>query len=74
MTTPDDIRRSILAALPGARVEVADTTGAGDHFDVEVRATVFAGKTLLEQHQLVYRALGELMPAIHALSLRTTAA
>ena len=74
MTTPDDIRRSIEAALPGARVEVADTTGAGDHFEVEVRAGAFAGRTLVEQHQLVYRALGELMPRIHALSLRTTVA
>jgi len=74
MTTPEEIRRSIVAALPGARVQVADTTGGGDHFDVAVETTAFTGKTLVEQHQLVYRALGELMPRIHALSLRTTAA
>jgi stress-induced morphogen len=74
MTTPDAVRRSIETALPGARVAVADTTGAGDHFEVEVQATAFAGKTLVEQHQLVYRALGALMPEIHALSLRTTVA
>lgn len=72
MPTPDDIRCSIEAALPGARVEVADTTGAGDHFEVDVRASAFAGRTLVEQHQLVYGALGSLMPRIHALSLRTT--
>jgi stress-induced morphogen len=74
MTNPEEIRRAIEAALPGARTEVEDTTGAGDHFDVTVKAAVFAGKTLVEQHQLVYRALGGLMPRIHALSLRTTAA
>ena len=72
MPTTEEIRRSIEVALPGARVEVADTTGAGDHFDVDVRAPAFAGKTLVEQHQLVYGALGGLMPRIHALSLRTT--
>jgi stress-induced morphogen len=72
MTSPDEIRRHIETALPGARVEVADTTGAGDHFDVEVVAPGFAGRTLVEQHQLVYQALGTLMPRIHALSLRTT--
>ena len=71
MTTPDEIRRAIGVALPGARIEVADTTGAGDHFEVSVRAAAFAGKTLVEQHQLVYGALGALMPRIHALSLRT---
>jgi stress-induced morphogen len=73
MTTPEEIHHSIVSALPGARVEVADTTGAGDHFEVAVEAPAFAGKTLVEQHQLVYRALGDLMPRIHALSLRTTA-
>jgi stress-induced morphogen len=73
MTSPEEIRRSIESALPGARVHVEDTTGAGDHFDVEVTATAFAGKTLVEQHQLVYRALGGVMPRIHALSLRTAA-
>lgn len=71
MTNPADIRRNIEAALPGSRVAVADTTGAGDHFEVEVQAAAFAGKTLVEQHQLVYGALGTLMAQIHALSLRT---
>ena len=71
MTRPDEIERAIAAALPGARVSATDTTGAGDHFDVEVVAAAFAGKGLVEQHRLVYGALGRLMPAIHALSLRT---
>ncbi|TMB44927.1 MAG: BolA/IbaG family iron-sulfur metabolism protein [Deltaproteobacteria bacterium] len=72
MVSPDDIRRRIETALPGARVEVADTTGAGDHFEVQVAAPGFAGKGLVEQHQLVYGALGTLMQEIHALSLRTS--
>jgi stress-induced morphogen len=71
MPKPEDIRQRILTALPGAAVEVADTTGGGDHFDVQVRTPAFAGKTLVEQHQLVYGALGGLMAEIHALSLRT---
>jgi stress-induced morphogen len=71
MTTPEEIRRRIVAALPEAQVTVADTAGDGDHFEVHVRAAAFAGRTLVEQHQLVYGALGTLMPQIHALSLRT---
>ena len=74
MPTPDEIRRHIEAALPDARVAVADTTGAGDHFEVEVVTAAFAGKSLVEQHQLVYGALESLMARIHALSLRTVAA
>ena len=72
MLTPEDIRSAIEAAMPGARVQVADTTGAGDHFEVQVSAAVFAGKTPVEQHQLVYGALDDLMPRIHALALRTS--
>ena len=74
MTTPDEIRRALEAALPGARIDVEDTTGGGDHFDVRVASSAFAGKTLVEQHQLVYGALDGLMPRIHALSLKTSAA
>ena len=73
MVSPDEIRRRIEAALPGARVAVTDSTGAGDHFDVEVAAADFAGKGLVEQHRLVYGALRGLMRDIHALSLRTHA-
>lgn len=73
MVSPEEIQRRIEAALPGARVVVADTTGAGDHFDVQVTAAEFAGKGLVEQHRMVYGALGQLMPAIHALALRTQA-
>lgn len=71
MVRPEDIRRRIEEALPGARVTVADSTGAGDHFEVRVRADAFAGRTLVEQHQLVYGALGTLMGRIHALALQT---
>jgi len=71
MVDPADIRARIERALPGARAEVVDTTGAGDHYEVHVRAAAFAGKGLVEQHQLVYGALQSLMPRIHALSLRT---
>jgi stress-induced morphogen len=73
MVSPEEIRRCIEAALPGATAVVADSTGAGDHFEAHVRAPGFAGKTLVEQHQLVYTALGGMMSRIHALSLQTEA-
>jgi stress-induced morphogen len=73
MVSAQEIRRRIEAALPNALVGVEDTTGAGDHFDVEVTAPAFAGKPLVEQHRLVYSALGDLMRDVHALALRTRA-
>lgn len=71
MVDPAEVQRCIEGALPGARVDVADTTGEGDHFEVRVRAAQFEGLGLVEQHRMIYGALGDLMPRIHALSLRT---
>jgi stress-induced morphogen len=73
MVSTEEVRRRIQSGVAGSRVEVVDTNGAGDHFDVTVASPAFAGLVLVEQHRLVYEALGDLMQTIHALSLRTTA-
>ena len=73
---PSEIESLLAAALPGARIEVRDTTGTGDHFAAEVSAPQFAGKSMVQQHQMVYRALGPCIQGsaapIHALSLKTS--
>ena len=69
---PEEIARLIRASLPDATVEVQDYTGGGDHFEATVVSPSFTGKTRVEQHQIVYAALGELMTGpIHALALKT---
>jgi acid stress-induced BolA-like protein IbaG/YrbA len=69
---PQEIKRLIELGLPGARVEVNDTTGSGDHFEAMVVSESFEGKGLVERHQAVYATLGEAMRGrIHALSLTT---
>jgi stress-induced morphogen len=51
---------------------VRDLTGTRDHWEALVVAQAFSGKTRIEQHQMVYAALGELMAGpIHALALKT---
>jgi len=58
--------------LPGAAVEVRDTTGGGDHFEALVVSDRFEGLSLIERHQAVYGALGDAMRArVHALTLKT---
>ncbi|HKG17109.1 MAG TPA: BolA/IbaG family iron-sulfur metabolism protein [Solirubrobacteraceae bacterium] len=75
MPSPDELKRRIEAAIPGARAEVRDLTGGGDHFQATVAAPGFAGLSRIEQHRLVYDVFGEEVGgAIHALSLRTRAA
>ncbi|HEX4872308.1 MAG TPA: BolA/IbaG family iron-sulfur metabolism protein [Nevskiaceae bacterium] len=66
------IETLIEAGLPGC---VATVSGDdGQHYEAEVLYTGFAGKSLLEQHRMVYACLGERMGReIHALKLRTRA-
>jgi len=73
MPDADDIKLRIEAAIPGARAEVEDWTGGGDHFRATVSAPGFAGLSRIEQHRLVYKVFGEEIGGpIHALSLTTT--
>ena len=68
----EQIKRKITAAIPDAKVQVRDLTGTGDHFEVHVASGAFAGRTRLEQHRMIYAALGEDMAGpIHALAIRT---
>ncbi len=75
MISEKEVESLIAAALPGSKVTVTDTTGTGDHFQATVMAEQFRGKTLVEQHQMVYAPLRDLMAKniIHALSLKTSA-
>lgn len=67
---PERIKELIEAGLPGARAMVAGDDGT--HFEAVIVSEQFAGKTMLQQHQLVYKALGESMGTeIHALSMQT---
>ena len=66
--TPQQVADLIRNAIPGATVEVR--SGDNVHFESRVISSEFAGKRPLQRHQLVYRALGELMGGeIHALSI-----
>ncbi len=72
MPSPDALKSRLLDAFPDAQVEVTDLTGTQDHFQALVVTRAFGGKTRVEQHKMVYAALGELMNgAIHALALTT---
>lgn len=67
---PEDIRRLIEEGLSDADVRVS---GDGRHFDAVVICDVFSGKSMLEQHRMVYAALGDRFDtdAVHALSIKT---
>ena len=69
-----DIEAAIIAALPGAVVEITDLAGDGDHYAARVISPSFAGMSRVRQHQMVYKALFQwINKEIHALSLATEA-
>ncbi|XGV88860.1 MAG: BolA family protein [Limnothrix sp. BL-A-16] len=70
MVTPDRITTAIKATLPDAEIQLA---GDGDHYEAIVVSAAFAGKSRVQQHQLVYGALNDDLRsgALHALALKT---
>lgn len=68
----EDIERMIKDALPDARIAIKDLRGDGDHYQATVESASFAGKSRVQQHQMVYAALkGQMGAALHALALTT---
>ena len=72
MITADAIRELVQKSLPDAEVRLRDLTGGGDHWEATVISAAFEGRSLVEQHQLVYAALRpQMVSEIHALQLKT---
>ncbi|MGO1120835.1 BolA family protein [Rhodovibrionaceae bacterium A322] len=70
---PGEIERLIKESIPDAQVTIEDLRGDGDHYAAYVVSPAFAGKTRVQQHQLVYQALGGRMGGeLHALALQTS--
>ncbi|ADE11481.1 BolA family protein [Sideroxydans lithotrophicus] len=68
MVTPENVKTYIQQGLDCAHISVE---GDGRHFEAVIVSPAFEGKGMLQQHQLVYRALGDKMDVIHALSMKT---
>jgi stress-induced morphogen len=75
MVEPQTVKQRLQAAFPNAtQIDVEDLTGTKDHYRALIVDSGFAGLSRIEQHKLVYRALGELMNGpVHALALETRA-
>ena len=69
-----EIEQMIKEALPDAEVTIKDLKGDGDHYAAHVVSASFAGKSRVQQHQMVYQALkGRMGGELHALALQTSA-
>ena len=66
--TPQNVQDFILQGLPCEYIKVE---GDGRHFEAVIVSKDFEGKSMLQQHKLVYQVLGDKMEKIHALSMKT---
>ena len=72
--TANEIEELILKTFPNAKVVIDDLRGDGDHYAAQIIADEFKGKTRVQQHQMVYKAMGGKMgKELHALALNTSA-
>ncbi|MCB9673544.1 MAG: BolA/IbaG family iron-sulfur metabolism protein [Alphaproteobacteria bacterium] len=72
MFSAERIKSILEGALPECTANVSDDANDGEHFSARVVSSAFVGKSLVQQHQLVYAALGDHMRRdIHALALKT---
>tara|TARA_B100001540_G_scaffold310014_1_gene327157 strand:- start:2865 stop:3092 length:228 start_codon:yes stop_codon:yes gene_type:complete len=68
-----EIERLIKESFPDAKVEIQDLRGDGDHYAALVVSSAFEGKSRVQQHQMVYKALkGNMGGELHALALQTS--
>lgn len=69
MVTPESIHLNIAQGMDTVHLNV---DGDGHHFEAVVVSGVFAGKSRIQRHQMVYQTLGDRMrDEIHALSMKT---
>jgi len=70
--TKGEISSMIMSAFPDAILELKDTAGDSNHYSAKIISKIFKGKSKIEQHKLVYKALrGKMGNELHALTLTT---
>ena len=68
----EEIKSLIKDAMPDAEITIQDLAGDDNHFSATIKSKAFTGKSKIEQHKLVYKALkGKMGEELHALALNT---
>jgi|TARA_B100000035_G_scaffold256567_1_gene226490 stress-induced morphogen len=70
--TPDEVTNLIKKNLPDAEIDITDLKGDNNHYHAKIVSSKFKGLSKINQHKLVYQALGKHMgTTLHALMLTT---
>tara|TARA_Y100000590_G_scaffold34346_1_gene37497 strand:- start:1519 stop:1749 length:231 start_codon:yes stop_codon:yes gene_type:complete len=67
-----ELENLIKEAIPDAEVTIKDLAGDENHYSATIKSKIFTGKSKIDQHKLVYKALkGKMGNELHALALNT---
>ena len=68
----EEIKILIKEAIPDAEISIQDLAGDENHYSATIKSKIFVGKSRIDQHKLVYKALkGKMGNELHALALNT---
>ena len=68
-----EIEDLIKEAIPDAEITIQDIAGDENHYSATIKSKIFKGKSKIEQHKIVYKALkGKMGNELHALALNTS--
>jgi len=68
----EEIKQLIKDGIPDAEINVEDLAGDENHYSATIKSKIFNGKSKIDQHKLVYKALkGKMGNELHALALNT---
>ena len=68
----EEIKSLIKKGIPDAEISIKDLAGDENHYSATIKSKSFSGKSKIEQHKIVYKALGDKMGnELHALAINT---
>ena len=68
----EEIENLIKESIQDAEIIIKDLAGDENHYSATIKSKIFSGKSKIEQHKLVYKALkGKMGNELHALALNT---
>ena len=68
----EEIKSLIIEAIPDAEITINDLAGDENHYSATIKSKIFNGKSKIDQHKLVYKALkGKMGNELHALAIKT---
>ena len=69
----ETLRNLIIEGIPDSEVRIEDLRGDGDHYAAYIVSPAFEGKSRVQQHKMVFDALGDKMGTdLHALAIQTS--